>query len=147
MEGVARPLAILAKMVGYQPLAVQLLKEGLLSPRRVATLLEGPIAKETLLDFLMIVSDLARMSKDFYEPIDKAGLVGLFNNLLSAKACSAIGNMCRHSSYFYGPPAANKVIQLVVERCSDPDKHTRVFMKFCCTKLKQYTSSTGLEFC
>lgn len=63
MEGVARPLAILAKMVGYRPLAVQLLKEGLLNPSRVAALLEGPIAKETLLDFLMIVSDLARMSK------------------------------------------------------------------------------------
>jgi fused len=63
MGGVARPLAILAKMVGYRPLAVQLLKEGLLNPNRVAALLEGPIAKETLLDFLMIVSDLARMSK------------------------------------------------------------------------------------
>jgi fused len=63
MGGVARPLAILAKMVGYRPLAVQLLKEGLLNPTRVAALLEGPIAKETLLDFLMIISDLARMSK------------------------------------------------------------------------------------
>lgn len=43
-------------------------------------------------------------------PIDKAGLVLLLKNFLSngdpdirAKACSAIGNMCRHSSYFYGP--------------------------------------------
>jgi fused len=43
-------------------------------------------------------------------PIDKAGLVVLLKNFLSngdpdirAKACSAIGNMCRHSSYFYGP--------------------------------------------
>ncbi|GJN33488.1 hypothetical protein PR202_gb22093 [Eleusine coracana subsp. coracana] len=137
MEGVARPLAILAKMVGYRPLAVQLLKEGLLNPSRVASLFEGPIAKETLLDFLMIVSDLARMSKDFYEPIDKAGLVGFLKNFLSsedpdirAKACSAIGNMCRHSSYFYGPLSANKVIQLVVERCSDPDKRTRKFACF-----------------
>ncbi|GJN10615.1 hypothetical protein PR202_ga28723 [Eleusine coracana subsp. coracana] len=137
MEGVARPLAILAKMVGYRPLAVQLLKEGLLNPSRVASLFEGPIAKETLLDFLMIVSDLARMSKDFYEPIDKAGLVGFLKNFLSsedpdirAKACSAIGNMCRHSSYFYGSLSANKVIQLVVERCSDPDKRTRKFACF-----------------
>ena len=63
MEDVARPLAILAKMVGYRPLAVQLLKEGLLNPSRVAVLLQGPTSKETLLDFLMIVSDLARMSK------------------------------------------------------------------------------------
>jgi len=48
--------------------------------------------------------------QDFYVPIDKAGLVGFLKNFLSngdadirAKACSAIGNMCRHSSYFYGP--------------------------------------------
>ncbi|RLN34052.1 serine/threonine-protein kinase TIO-like isoform X2 [Panicum miliaceum] len=137
MEDLARPLAIVAKMAGYRPLALQLLKEGLLDPSRVAGLLEGPIAKETLLDFLMIVSDLARMSKDFYAPIDKAGLVGFLKNYLSnedpdirAKACSAIGNMCRHSSYFYSPLAANKVIQLVVDRCSDPDKRTRKFACF-----------------
>ena len=63
MEDIARPLAIVAKMVGYRPLALQLLREGLLNPCRVAKLVKGPLAKETLLDFLMIVSDLARMSK------------------------------------------------------------------------------------
>lgn len=47
-------------------------------------------------------------AQDFYEPINKAGLVGFLKNFLSnedpdirAKACSAIGNMCRHNSYFY----------------------------------------------
>lgn len=63
MEDLARPLAIVAKMVRYRPLALQLLKEGLLNPSRVAALLEGPTAKDTLLDLLMIISDLARMSK------------------------------------------------------------------------------------
>ena len=64
MEDLARPLAIVAKMVRYRPLALQLLKEGLLNPSRVAALLEAPTtAKDTLLDFLMIISDLARMSK------------------------------------------------------------------------------------
>ncbi|KAJ1255884.1 hypothetical protein BS78_K140200 [Paspalum vaginatum] len=137
MEDLGRPLAIVAKMAGYRPLALQLVKDGLLDPRRVAALLEGPLAKETLLDFLMIISDLARMSKDFYVPIDKAGLVGFLKNFLSngdpdirAKACSAIGNMCRHSSYFYSSLAANKAIQLVVDRCSDPDKRTRKFACF-----------------
>ncbi|VAH41892.1 unnamed protein product [Triticum turgidum subsp. durum] len=137
MEDISRPLAIVAKMVGYRPLALQLLREGLLNPSRVAKLLKGPLAKETLLDFLMIVSDLARMSKDFYEPINKAGMVEYLKNFLSnedpdirAKACSAIGNMCRHSPYFYGPFAANKVIELVVDRCSDPDKRTRKFACF-----------------
>jgi len=64
VEDLARPLAIVAKMVRYRPLALQLLKEGLLNPSRVAALLETPTtAKDTLLDFLMIISDLARMSK------------------------------------------------------------------------------------
>uniref|UniRef100_A0ACD5Y4V4 Uncharacterized protein n=1 Tax=Avena sativa TaxID=4498 RepID=A0ACD5Y4V4_AVESA len=137
MEDIARPLAIVAKMVGYRPLALKLMREGLLNPCRVSNLLKGPLAKETLLDFLMIVSDLARMSKDFYEPIDKAGMVEFLKSFLSnedpdirAKACSAIGNMCRHSPYFYGPFAANKVIELVVERISDPDKRTRKFACF-----------------
>ncbi|CAN6213297.1 unnamed protein product [Urochloa humidicola] len=136
-EDLARPWAIVAKMVRYRPLALHLLKEGLLNPSRVAASLEGPTAKDTLLDFLMIISDLARMSKDFYEPIYKAGLVGFLKKFLSnedpdirAKACSAIGNMCRHNSYFYSSLAANKIIQLVVDRCSDPDKRTRKFACF-----------------
>jgi fused-like protein len=64
-------------------------------------------------------------------------MVGYLKNFLSnedpdlrAKACSAIGNMCRHSSYFYSSLATNKVIELVVDRCSDPDKRTRKFACF-----------------
>lgn len=56
----------------------------------------------------MRVLHIVNCAQDFYEPIYKAGLVGLLKNFLSnedpdirAKACSAIGNMCRHSSYFY----------------------------------------------
>nr|CAB3455363.1 unnamed protein product [Digitaria exilis] len=133
-QNMPRYIQVLLEATGH---LLQLLKEGLLDPSRVAGLLEGPVAKETLLDFLMIVSDLARMSKDFYVPIDKAGLVGFLKNYLSSedpdirgKACSAIGNMCRHSSYFYSPFEANKVIQLLVDRCSDPDKRTRKFACF-----------------
>lgn len=55
---------MVAKMVGYRPLALQLVKEGLLSPNRVQKLLGGQsIPKDAMLDFLMIISDLARMSK------------------------------------------------------------------------------------
>lgn len=63
MEDLARPMAFMAKMVGYRPLALQLVKEGLLNPGRVRMLLDGSLPREALLDFLMIVSDLARMSK------------------------------------------------------------------------------------
>lgn len=46
--------------------------------------------------------------QDFYEAIDKPYLLEFLRDFLSheeadvrAKACSAIGNMCRYSSYFY----------------------------------------------
>lgn len=66
LKYVSRPIAIVAKMVGYRPLALQLVREGLLSPNRVRRLLSVSIPKEAMLDFLMIISDLARMSKVQY---------------------------------------------------------------------------------
>lgn len=137
LTDVARPIAIVAKMVGYRPLALQLLTEGLLNPSGVRRLLEFSHTRETVLDFLMIVSDLARMSRGFYEHIDKAGLLEFLKDFLNnddadvrAKACSAIGNMCRHSPYFYGALAKHKIIDLIVDRCADSDKSTRKFACF-----------------
>ncbi|URD91252.1 hypothetical protein MUK42_10526 [Musa troglodytarum] len=137
LKYVSRPIAIVAKMVGYRPLALQLVREGLLSPNRVRRLLSVSIPKEAMLDLLMIISDLARMSKDFYEPISKAGMLEFLKNFLSsdcadvrAKACSAIGNMCRHSPYFYSSLATHKIIDLLIDRCADPDKRTRKFACF-----------------
>ncbi|XP_074572486.1 serine/threonine-protein kinase TIO isoform X2 [Curcuma longa] len=138
LEDVSRPIAMVAKMVGYRPLALQLVKEGLLSPNRVQKLLGGQsIPKDAMLDFLMIISDLARMSKDFYEAIDQAGMLQFLKDFLNsdsadvrAKACSAIGNMCRHSSYFYKSLANHKVIDILIDRCADPDRRTRKFACF-----------------
>lgn len=137
LSNIARPVALVAKMVGYRPLALQLLRDGLLNQSRVKRLLGGPTPKEAVLDFLMIVSDLARMSKDFYEPIYRAGLLDYLKDFLSSdgadlrsKACTAIGNMCRHSPYFYRPLGMHKIIDLIIDRCSDPDKRTRKFACF-----------------
>ncbi|XP_058074020.1 serine/threonine-protein kinase TIO [Magnolia sinica] len=136
-KDLARPVAFLAKMISYEPLAIQLHRDGLLDPSRMRKLLEGSIPREVVLDILMIVSDLARMSKDFYEAIDKADLLEFLKDFLShedanvrAKACSAIGNMCRHSSYFYNLLARHHIISLLIDRCADPDKRTRKFACF-----------------
>ncbi|KAM0954436.1 putative protein kinase ULK-Fused family [Dioscorea sansibarensis] len=136
-KDLGRPIAIIAKMVGYRPLALQLLREGLLNPSIVQRVFGGSGPREAVVDFLMIVSDLARMSKDFYESIDKAGMLVFLKEYLihedadlRAKACSAIGNMCRHGPYFYGPLAINKIIDLLIDRCSDTDKRTRKFACF-----------------
>ena len=66
------------------------------------------------------LTHFASAHQDFYIPIDKAGLVGFLKNFLSngdpdirAKACSAIGNMCRHSSYFYSSLVRKYIYTLI----------------------------------
>ncbi|OVA06997.1 Armadillo [Macleaya cordata] len=132
-----RPVAFLAKMAGLRPLALQLLGKGLLDPSNVRKLLDGSSPREVVLDILMIVSDLARMDKAFYEHLNRADLLESLKAFLShedpnvrAKACSAIGNMCRHSPYFYSSLARQHIISLLIDRCADPDKRTRKFACF-----------------
>lgn len=137
LKDLGRPVAFLAKMIGHRPLAVQLVGKGLLDPTRMKRLLDRSSPREVMLDVLMIVSDLARMDKGFYEYINRASLLEFFKGFLThedpsvrSKACSALGNMCRHSSYFYSSLARNQIIGLLIDRCSDPDKRTRKFACF-----------------
>ncbi|KAL7230228.1 hypothetical protein ACSBR2_008690 [Camellia fascicularis] len=137
LKDVARPVAFLAKMIGHRPLAVQLLGKGLLDPGRVRRLLGGSCPREVMMDVLMIVSDLARMDKVFYEYINGADMLEFLKDFLThedpnvrAKTCSAIGNMCRHSSYFYSSLAKRHIVSLLIDRCADSDKRTRKFACF-----------------
>ncbi|RAL46323.1 hypothetical protein DM860_015316 [Cuscuta australis] len=137
LKDIARPIAFIAKMVGQRSLASQLLGKGLLDPRRMKWLLGASCPKEVLLDVLMIVSELARMDKDFYEFIDAADIMGFLKDFLThedpnvrAKACSAIGNMCRHSSYFYDVLGQHQIISLLIDRSYDSDKRTQKFACF-----------------
>ncbi|KAM1596110.1 hypothetical protein ACFX10_002308 [Malus domestica] len=137
LKDMGRPVAFLAKMIGYRPLAVQIVGKGLLDPKRMRRLLDCSSPREVMLDVLMIVSDLARMDKGFYEYINGASVLEFFKEFLThenpnmrSKACSALGNMCRHSSYFYSSLARNQIIDLLIDRCSDPDKRTQKFACF-----------------
>nr|GEV94362.1 serine/threonine-protein kinase TIO [Tanacetum cinerariifolium] len=137
LKDAARLVAFLAKMTGHRSLVVQLLGKGLLNPNIMRKLLDNSSPREVILDVLSIVSDLARMDKNFYEHIKGADILELLEIFLThedpnvrAKACSAIGNMCRHSSYFYGLLAKHNIITLLVDRCSDEDKRTRKFSCF-----------------
>lgn len=130
-------IAFIAKMTCHRPLAVELLRKGLLDPFRMRRLLDSSNPREVTLDALMIVSDLARMDKIFYENISRADLLEPLKEFLThedpnvrAKACSALGNMCRHSSYFYSSLATHRIISLLIDRCADPDKRTRKFACF-----------------
>ncbi|KAF5810049.1 putative non-specific serine/threonine protein kinase [Helianthus annuus] len=75
LKDVARPVAFLAKMTGHGPLVVQLLGKGLLNPNSMRRLLDNSSPREVKLDVLMIVSDVARMHKDFYEHIKGADIL------------------------------------------------------------------------
>ncbi|OWM79409.1 hypothetical protein CDL15_Pgr022821 [Punica granatum] len=109
-------VAFIAKMVnqGHRPLAVQFVGKGLLDPNRMRRLLNCSSPKEVILDVLNIISDLARMDKAFYEYINGARILDTLKDFLTnedsnirAKACSALGNMCRHSPYFYNSLIGN----------------------------------------
>ncbi|KAG8649975.1 serine/threonine-protein kinase TIO [Manihot esculenta] len=137
LKDLGRPVAFLAKMVAHRPLAVQLVGKGLLDPNRMRRLLDNSSPREVMLDAVMIVSDLARMDKGFYDHINAASILEFLKEFLvhedpnvRAKACSALGNMCRHSSYFYGSLATHQIIGLLIDRCADPDKRTRKFACF-----------------
>ncbi|KAF6137279.1 hypothetical protein GIB67_036316 [Kingdonia uniflora] len=160
-----RPVAFLAKMIGYQPgqalvnylldcprnpdaiktavenllkkLSQELLEEGLLHPTRLRRFFDGISPKEVVVDMLMIVSNLARMDKDFYDYLDKVDLLVFLKGFLShkdsivcAKACNVVGNMCRRSPYFYNSLAEHDIITVLIDRCADQDKRTRKFACF-----------------
>ncbi|KAL6582163.1 hypothetical protein OROMI_006177 [Orobanche minor] len=137
LKDVARPVAFIAKLCNQQSLAVQLVGKGLLNSTRAKMLLNSPCPREVTTDFLMIISDLARMDKLFYDYINAADILEDLKHFLThedpnvrAKACSAIGNMCRHSSYFYNSLAKHKIIGVLIDRCADTDKRTRKFACF-----------------
>lgn len=57
----------------------------------------------------------------FYEYINRASVLEFLKDFLThedpnvrAKACSALGNMCRHNSYFYSSLVSNLVIYIFV---------------------------------
>ncbi len=71
-------------------------------------LLKPTLPSSLLVDTLQLLSQLARMQKENYEPIHRSNRYQRFRSLLAhgdaavrAKCCNLIGNLCRHSNYFY----------------------------------------------
>jgi fused-like protein len=90
-----------------------------------------------IVDTLSLISQLARISKDFYENIHNANIYGDLKNLIvhqdasiRSKVCNLIGNLCRHTGYFYEKLLNFGLIQAAIECCRDPDRNTRKFACF-----------------
>ncbi len=47
-----------------------------------------------------------------------------------ARVCNLLGNMCRHSAFFYSALERHGLVQPLIERCQDPDRSTRKFACF-----------------
>ncbi len=47
-----------------------------------------------------------------------------------SRVCNLVGNMCRHSAYFYSALERHGLLPPLIERCADPDKTTRKFACF-----------------
>lgn len=50
--------------------------------------------------------------------------------LVSIRVRMSAGNLCRHSAYFYRHLDTHDIITPIIERCRDPDSHTRKFACF-----------------
>ncbi|TMW57103.1 hypothetical protein Poli38472_003028 [Pythium oligandrum] len=98
-----------------------------------------------IIDTLLIVSQLARSSPDNYSAIRDADLLIEFRDLVQhkeamvrAKALNCIGNLCRHSTLFYGHfvrylnemSPTSSVLDGVIRGLSDSDSYVRRFACF-----------------
>ena len=89
------------------------------------------------MDSLALISQLARISKDFYEPIHNANIYNDLKSLIQhsdanirAKVCNLIGNLCRHTGFFYEKLLKFGLIAAAIECCRDSDRNTRKFACF-----------------
>ncbi len=90
-----------------------------------------------LTSMLLTISQLARLSPNYYDPILRSGTCTHLRQLLvhadaavRARVCNLLGNMCRHSDFFYEPLQRQGLLGSLIARCRDPDKATRKFACF-----------------
>ena len=90
-----------------------------------------------LVGALLTISQLARLHKDNYPPLAQAEPYAQLRQLLThaepavrARVCNLLGNMCRHSAYFYSALDKHALLLPLIQRCKDPDRSTRKFACF-----------------
>lgn len=137
-NGLPVPLNFLSRLVLSSSRFSQQFSEcGGLLPPKVAIILSSKNSSQVLVDGLLILSQLARVSKHFYEGIALADVYGSISELMQhadpsirARVCNLVGNMCRHSSYFYDALMKRGIIDVLIQRLGDEDNTTRKFACF-----------------
>ena len=133
------PIALLSRLVmGPSVFASEFLANGGLEPTLCSKILDGERGNaQIVVDWLIVIMQLARMKKENYPLIDEADVIERITNLLDhhdpnvrARACNAIGNVCRHDDFFYEEFRDVKTLEKLIERCGDRDRTTRKFATF-----------------
>lgn len=132
------PLTLIWRLLStHPPLLQQFVESGGLAAPLMSLVLAPSNPAPLLSDALLIVSQVARVSREHYEAIAKGRVHAHLGALLRhpdagvrAKCCNLIGNMCRHSPYFYGAFEKDGLVDALVDLCHDPDPTARRVERF-----------------
>uniref|UniRef100_A0A7S3VLZ8 non-specific serine/threonine protein kinase n=1 Tax=Dunaliella tertiolecta TaxID=3047 RepID=A0A7S3VLZ8_DUNTE len=140
-ETLVLPVNLISRLVlSSTAFAQQFIAAGGLVPATCQRLMQDDNPPAVLVDVLLVVSQLARVNKESfntYEPISRATIYPHVRKLLAhpdpgvrARVCNLLGNMCRHSAFFYSALDRHGLVGPLIERCQDADKSTRKFACF-----------------
>lgn len=132
-EALIPAVKLLTKFIHMFPSSAQtFVALGGLDKEMMAQLLSPESPSEVVSEILVALSNLCRLSKDFYEPLAKADIYEALGRYLGhseagirAKTCNVVGNMCRHSPAFYSALLEHGLLGPLIERCADMDRTTR----------------------
>ncbi|KAG5505238.1 hypothetical protein JIQ42_07445 [Leishmania sp. Namibia] len=140
-EGVflGNPFAIIAKLCANSADSIKAFVDcGGVDASRIRRILDPDKAGTGLMsDGLVVLSQMARISAEFYESIHRANLYDYVAALLQhsekdlrGKACTLIGNLCKHSDFFFESLQKNHIVERLVKCCSDSDAQTQKLAAF-----------------
>lgn len=134
-----QPFGVVTRLaMGSQHFAKALVEGGGLHPDRMRRILDAKRSSGSLIaDGLNVLSQLSRTSKDYYQPIHEANIYEPLLQLLKhseggirSKTCNLLGNLCKHSNFFYDALCQYQLVREVVARCGDEDTATQKFAAF-----------------
>eukprot|EP00760_Papus_ankaliazontas_P004819 PhM_4_TR12180/c0_g1_i1/m.12855/K06228/FU; fused len=124
-------------VLGSQHFARRFVDRGGLEPNRLRRMLGKNSPTPVIVDTVNLLSQLARMSKDYYNALHQADFYDSLSALtrssdanVRSKTCNLLGNMFRHSPFFNEHLLRAGLIKELIERCSDTDRNTRKFACF-----------------
>lgn len=140
-ENISIAVSLISRLVfnaeSSKTFAQQFVQGGGLANIKKYKLLAEDNSSALIVDTLSLISQLARISKDFYENIHNSDIYNDLKALIlhkdasiRAKVCNLIGNLCRHTGFFYEKLLKFGLISAAIECCRDPDRNTRKFACF-----------------